>query len=173
MFTRLTWRAITIFVGVVTPGAACEEEAPPPAAPAPVVVSTAVTTRDGILTAQLPSDLHVSALDRSLLGTSADGGFRIWVEHRAGETLPEVLGTLKDELIGLGWEPGDEQHFQSAVSIRLARGPRQHRLQRVAWLIEAAGQVLICDAIASHLQASRLDQPLRELCQSLRLAVGK
>ena len=131
---------------------------------------------------------------RSLIaGTSADGSFRVFVERRPDQPLPAVLGALKDELIGLGWEPSEEKHYAAAVSIDMARGPKQARQLRSTWVIELGADVLVCEAIANaispsaavtstaegaalpspsaihDLQSARLGRPLRTLCESLRV----
>ncbi len=149
--------------------AACGEDAPPPIVALAAVPTVAVQTRDAVIVAAVPRDLVVTIQESSLFATSADGSFRLFLEHRPGESLPEVFGALKDELIGLGWEPGEEQHFESAVSVGMARGSKQHRLQRMTWILQAAGRVVVCEAIASELQALRLGTPLRDLCQGLKV----
>lgn len=149
---------------------ACGEDAPPPLVALAAVPTTLVKTRDGVIEAAVPQDLVVTTQEGSLFATSADGSFRLFLDHRAGESLPEAFGALKDELIALGWEPGEEQHFETAVSVAMARGPKQGRLHRMTWLLEAAGRVVLCEAIASDTQAARLGAPLRDLCQALRVA---
>lgn len=143
----------------------------------PVVTAVEITklptrpekTRDGIIVAAMPTDLLATIQERSLFGTSADGSFRLFVEHRPGESLTAVLGAMKDELIGLGWEAADEQHYENAVLVAMGRGPKQARLQRETWILAASGRVIVCEAIAGELQAGRLGAPLRELCQTLRV----
>ena len=148
---------------------ACGEDAPPPIVALAAVPTVTVQTRDAVLVAAVPQDLVVTLQQSSLFATSADGSFRLYLEHRPSEVLPEVFGSLKDELIGLGWEPGEEQHFENAVSVAMARGPKHNRYQRVSWILEAAGRVVLCEAIASEIQAVRLGTPLRDLCQALKV----
>lgn len=152
------------------PGACGEGEEPTPSTVVVTELPTrSETTRDGLLVAELPTDLLATIQERSLMGTSADGSFRLYVEHRTDEKLPEVLGAMKDELIGLGWEAVEEQHFESAVLVQMGRGPKQQRLHRETWIIAASGRVLVCDAIAGEYQVGRLGAPLRKLCQTLRV----
>jgi hypothetical protein len=147
----------------------CGEGEPPASAVVAAVPTHEVGTRDRVVIANVPQDLLVTVQDMSLFATSADGSFRLYVEHRPNEKLPEVMGGLKDELINLGWEPGDEAHFQNAVSIAMARGPDNHRYRRETWILEAGGRVLVCEAIATQAQLVRLGAPLRELCQRLKI----
>jgi|GEM_PF-7041178 len=149
---------------------ACGEDTPPPLVALAAVPTVAVETRDGVIMAAVPRDLVITTQEGSLFATSADGSFRLFLDHRSGESLPEAFGALKDELIGLGWEPGEEQHYETAVSVVMVRGQKQSRLHRTTWLLEAAGRVVLCEAIASDIQAARLGTPLRDLCQSLRVA---
>jgi hypothetical protein len=69
------------------------------------------------------------------MATSPDGSFRIHMEPRTGGLL-EVLGPLKDELIGLGWELESEKHFASAINLQLGQGLARNRVTRVIWLLE-------------------------------------
>jgi len=147
---------------------ACAEDAPQPALALAALPAHAEHTRDGVVTADVPGDLHVSMQERSLWGTSADGSFRLYLEHRPGEPLAKVLGGQKDELLGLGWELIEEQHFANAVMVQMAQG-KKPRLLRQLWILEASGRVVVCEAIASELQVVRLGLPLRRLCQSLRI----
>lgn len=173
--------------------AGCEGE-PPQVEVINAIPTREVTTRDGRLVAPLPADLFATPFDRSIFGTSADGSFRVFVERLPEQKLPAVLGGLKDELIGLGWEPSEEKHYAAAVSIDMARGPKQARQLRSTWVIELGPDVLVCEAIANaispsaavssttgdsaplpsataihDLQSARLGQPLRTLCESLRV----
>lgn len=152
-------------------GVGCgEAEAPAPTNVLPTELPTHTeTTRDGRVAADVPTDLLVTLQERALMATSADGSFRLYVEHRPGETLPEVLGSLKEELIGLGWEGVEEQHFENAVLVQMARGPKPQRIRRETWIITASGRVVICEAIAGEPQGARLGAPLRKLCQALRV----
>lgn len=172
--------------------AGCEGE-PPAVEVLKAIPTREVTSRDGHLVAPLPADLFATPFDRSIFGTSADGSFRVFVERRPDQALPAVLGALKDELIGLGWEPSEEKHYAAAVSIDMARGPKQARQLRSTWVIELGADVLVCEAIANaispsaavtstaegaalpspsaihDLQSARLGRPLRTLCESLRV----
>lgn len=154
---------------------ACGED-PPPAPPGSVALTAIPThpvrTRDEVLEVDLPTDLAVTVQERSIMGTSADGSFRFFLEHRPGETLQAVLGAFKDELLGLGWEPMEEQHFETATTVRMGRGPKQARYLRQFWIIEGHGRVAVCEGIARDPQLGRLGEPLRDLCQTLRVLGG-
>jgi len=152
--------------------AACGADAPPPppgSVELTAIPTRTIRTRDEVLEIDLPTDLAVTVQERSLMGTSADGSFRFFLEHRPGETLPTVLGTFKDELLGLGWEPMEEQHFETATTVRMGRGPKQARYLRQIWIIEGHGRVAVCEGIARDPQLGRLGEPLRDLCQTLRV----
>lgn len=133
---------------------------------APPVASVRVAPRDARFSVELPSDLLVQPFTSSILATSADGAFRVFVESRPGRLL-EVLGQLKDELIGLGWEVTQEKHFQTATLLTLGQGPSRSRYERSIWLVQAEPDTLICDAQARSHGTSRLGASHRVLCQTL------
>lgn len=118
--------------GSALPGASLPILADPQASAGP---STRASTRDGHLRAEIPIDLVVQPFASSLMATSPDGSFRLQLEPRPGGLL-EVLGRLKDELIGLGWELESEKHFQSAIHLQLGQGLAKSRVTRAIWLVE-------------------------------------
>lgn len=137
--------------------------------PNATLATTTFQTLDGVLAIDIPIDLVVQPQRQAVLATSADGGYRFYLAHRPGATLPAELGGLKDELLGLGWEVVSEQHFESAVLVSLVRGPKTSRTYRELWLVEGSGRVAICEAIARDAYRARLGDPLRKTCQAMRL----
>ena len=126
------------------------------------------TTLDGVLAIDLPIDLMVQPQQGAILATSADGGYRFYLGYLADTTLPAELGAVKDELISLGWSVEAEQHFESAVSLALVRGPKAGRTWRTLWLVSGDGKVVLCDGLAREGYRARLGDILRKTCQAMR-----
>lgn len=136
------------------------------------LASNRVAPVDGGFSIELPVDLLVQPFASTIMATSADGAFRLFVEGRAGRLL-EVLGQLKDELIGLGWAVTQEKHFETATLLTLSQGAGRTRLDRAVWLVEtgavaATPKTLICDAQARTHGIMRLGAPHRLVCQTLK-----
>lgn len=167
-------KLVFFFVFLLAACGGAEELAPAPtsedvtvqAAPQPTAL---VQSRDGVLELALPTDLAVTSSEHAVLATSSDGSFRFFIEHRSDTTLPVVVGAIKEELLGLGWELTDEKYFETAVHLRLGRGPKHARYARETWLVTGHGHVAICEGIAREPQLERLGAPLRALCQSVRV----
>ena len=106
-----------------------------PTAPVSPGPSSRARSRDGHLSAEIPVDLVVQPFASTIMATSPDGSFRLHLEPRPGGLL-EVLGPLKDELIGLGWEIESEKHFASAIHLQLGQGLARARVTRAIWLLE-------------------------------------
>ncbi|MCC6623675.1 MAG: hypothetical protein IT385_20625 [Deltaproteobacteria bacterium] len=164
---RAPLAATLALLGPALLGTSCGD-APIPTATGAALASRTWRTLDGKLEVDLPMDLMVQPQTRAVLGTSSDGGFRFYLGVAPEPTLPEQLGAMKDELIGLGWEIEGEQHFESAVRLELARGKKPNRLWRGTWIVSGPGGVLVCEGIARDAHRMRLDDPLRATCQAVR-----
>jgi len=148
---------------------ACAGDAPTAEVEGTSVASKVWRSLDGSMRLTLPMDLLVQPQRRSVLGTSSDGGYRFYAGLAGQTTLPEQLGLLKDELIGLGWEVEGEQHFESAVRVDIARGKKPNRIWRTTWIIDERGQVILCEGLAREAYRLRLGDPLRAICQAVEL----
>lgn len=134
----------------------------------PVPLATARTApRDGSFSLALPADLLVQPFTSTVMATSADGTYRVFVETRKASLL-EALGQLKDELIGLGFEVVEERHFETATLLNLGQGTARNRLERSIWLIQTGpGLTLLCDGLARAYAVPRLGAAHRAVCQTL------
>ena len=154
--------ALVSFVG------ACAADAPDPGAAIERLATKNWKTLDGKLAIDLPIDLLVQPQNAALLATSSDGGFRFYLTHRDATTLPAELGLLKDELVALGWESENEQHYENAVEVTFARGKKPNRNWRTTWLVEGQDLVVVCEGIAREAHRMRLGAALRRTCQGMR-----
>ncbi|PKN54176.1 MAG: hypothetical protein CVU56_27990 [Deltaproteobacteria bacterium HGW-Deltaproteobacteria-14] len=130
----------------------------------------AVHSRDGVLTSTFPIDVVVHEFEHSVGGTSADGAFRLYLEHRPAEKLIRVAGATKDALVARGWEISAERHYEAAIEVRSGKGKGNAQVTRVTWFVARAGRVLICEGIARDAQLERLDEPLKQRCERVELA---
>lgn len=166
-------------IGLLAVG--CESEdntAPGPGDGSPGPVSSESSTqvplatsrtapRDGSFSLALPADLLAQPFASTVMATSADGTYRVFVETRKASLL-EALGQLKDELIGLGFEVTEERHFETATLLNLGQGSARNRLERSVWLIQAGPDLtLLCDGLARAYAVARLSATHRAVCQTL------
>lgn len=126
-------------------------------------------SRDGVLETSLPADVVVHVFERSVAGTSADGGFRLFIEHREPDKLIRVVGATKDALAARGWKVEAERHYAEAIEVQASKGKGASHTSRVVWFIARAGRVLLCEGIARDAQRERLGEPLRRRCQGLEV----
>lgn len=129
-----------------------------------------VHSRDGVLATTFPIDVVVHEFEHAVGGTSADGGFRLYVEHRPAEKLIRVAGATKDALVARGWEIASERHYEAAIEVRSGKGKGSTHITRVTWFVARAGRVLVCEGIARDVQVERLDEPLKQRCERVELA---
>lgn len=123
--------------------------------------------RDGSFSLALPADLLVQPFTSTVMATSAEGAYRVFIETRQSSLL-EALGQLKDELIGLGFEVTEERHFEMATLLNLGQGAARNRLERSVWLIQAGPDLtLLCDGLARAYAVPRLGAAHRAVCQTL------
>lgn len=142
-------------------------EVPGGSAGGPVLATSRAAPRDGSFSLALPADLLVQPFASTLMATSADGTYRVFVEARRSSLL-EALGQLKDELIGLGFEVTEERHFETATLLTLGQGAPRNRLERSIWLVQAAPDLtLLCDGLARAYAVARLHTAHRAVCQTL------
>jgi len=129
--------------------AGCSEpavESTEPGAPREVSGLT-IVSRNGELSAVIPSAFVVHRQDAAIVATTADGSGRIYVGSTAAIQIPAFLGGFKDELRGLGAEVLEEKHFERATRLVSDEGPRNARQRRRTWLVEdGRGGVIICEA---------------------------
>lgn len=169
----LCWLALSV------PGCESESESAPGSGLGPTeVASSAPATQpplataraaphDGSFSLSLPADLLVQPFSSTLMATSAEGAYRIFVEARKTSLL-EALGQLKDELIGLGFEVTEERHFEAATLLNLSQGTARNRLERSVWLIGAGPELTwLCDGLARAYAVPRLAAAHRAVCQTL------
>lgn len=169
---------LALGLGLAFSAAACDGSGTPEAPTtaqeaspsAPTLPTTRAAPRDAAFSVSLPADLLVQAFSTTLMATSSDGGYRVFVEARKVRLL-EALGQLKDELIGLGWEVTEERHFEAATLLGLGHGSARHRQERSVWLIQARGgeETLLCDGLARGSSVPRLGAEHRATCQTLTL----
>lgn len=133
--------------------------------------NTTFTTRDGNLTAVLPADLHVHRHGAALQGVSADGRFRVHIEHSPRERLMRAVGRTKEVLRKRVWDNVSEKHYEHAIELKLKRGGVSGRIpeRRTVWWVDVGDRVVMCDGVAHKDVSHRLDAPFRALCQGITL----
>jgi len=134
-------------------------------------VSSPVKTLGGGLMMTVSEDLIVHPHRESILATSVDGGFRLFVGHGPPEKLMRHAGAAKGVLQALGWSIEGEQHYEQAVLLRfqLKKSGKDPAMKREMWVVSRHAGVITCDAIADPSNLYRLGQPLRTLCQDVVL----
>lgn len=133
--------------------------------------NTTFTTRDGNLTAVFPADLHIHRHNTALQGVSADGRFRIHIEHGPRERLMKAVGRTKEVLRKRVWHNVAEKHYKHAIELRLKRGGVSGRIpeRRTVWWVDVGSRVIMCDGVAHKDVAYRLEASFRALCQGITL----
>lgn len=179
-----TFRILAELACLIALASGCDGESPSPttgpgdlgtaAAPGTPGFAPLATTRagprDGSFSLTLPADLLVQPFASTLMATSADGAYRVFVEARKTSLL-EALGQLKDELIGLGFEVTEERHFETATLLSLGQGAPRNRQERSVWLVQAGpGLTLLCDGLGRAYAVARLGEAHRAMCQTLTVS---
>jgi|GEM_PF-2359231 len=130
------------------------------------------TSRDEVLTVTLPADLHVHRYGNAIQGVSADGRFRVHIEHSPAEMLMKMVGRTKEVLRKRTWDNVSEKHYKHAIELRLKRGGISGKIpeRRTIWWVTVGERVLTCDGIAHKDVEHRVDASFRALCQGAKLA---
>jgi len=166
------WGVVLAALLAVAPAPGCGEAAPNGDADATVASEAPmnqleVHTRDGVVTTTFPIDVVTQQFERSLAGTSADGGFRLYVEHRPPDKLVRVAGATKDALAARGWVVEAERHYEAAIEVRSSKGKGPSHITRVTWFVARGGRVVLCEGFARDSQKERLGEPLKRRCERL------
>ncbi len=167
------WRNVLLWLLALGVVAGCSDQADgggDAESPKPARDMT-MSSRDGVLSVTLPADLHVHRHSDAVQGVSADGRFRVHVEHRPQEMLMKMVGRTKEVLRKRTWDITREKHYRHAIELRLKRGGVSGKIPevRTIWWVTANGRVLSCDGVAHAEQAKRLGGGFRALCQGAKL----
>jgi len=122
-----------------------------------------------VIATTFPIDVMVHEFQRSVAGTSADGGFRLFVEHYPADKLIRLAGGTKDALVARGWQVTSERHYEAAIEVVTEKGHAKTHITRVSWFVERSGRVLVCEGIARDAQKERLGEPLKRRCEQIEV----
>ncbi len=138
--------------------------------PRPLVVQSI----DGAITATWPPDLVPHRHLGAVMGTVPDGSMRVAVEIAVPDSLIRHAGAGKDSLRARGWDVEAEKHYELAIFLRLRRGgtaPRPAE-RREIWWVQRASTVYRCDVLVRPAAFGRLGEPVKELCQGVRVVAA-